>query len=399
MYNGFDQVMILSRGREAYTGDVKNAMDYFARLGHPTPPAMNPAEHFLDLVNADFSDERTVEGILDAWEKRASRADSGILKSSSIDEDDDAVVHLDRRSLVKEVMIMTKRHGLLIVRDPILYLGRCVIFLVSNSLFAFVYWNSRPNTQDQAINKFWLCIWFSGVSCNMAVTAVYALNEEFKSLLHETKNGMVKPLAYAMIKSILTLPVMLVFAVFAVGVQGYAINTFEPSSFLPVVVLTTAILFVYEAIAECMAVWFDNPIIGMLNFMNFWFAGFLFGGFVISVDDLYWPFKAFYYALPYQYFVHGAAYEIFIDAEFEPCLDPRTSAVCTNSTAGVDVLDQLSRVFSVVSPEGRFGSDVGFMLAIAGFFKLLFFLGVVIKGNRFSKFEQKPYTSGVATRV
>jgi hypothetical protein len=33
--------------------------------------------------------------------------------------------------------------------------------------------------------------------------------------------------------------------------------------------------------------------LGMLQFMNFWFAGFLFGGFLIDEDSLVWPFRLF----------------------------------------------------------------------------------------------------------
>lgn len=49
VYNGFDETMILSRARTAYSGDVNGAVPYFERIGYPLPPQTNPAEHFLDL--------------------------------------------------------------------------------------------------------------------------------------------------------------------------------------------------------------------------------------------------------------------------------------------------------------------------------------------------------------
>ena len=42
VYNGFDQVMILSKGREAFTGDVKDAAPYFDSIGYPLPVQTNP---------------------------------------------------------------------------------------------------------------------------------------------------------------------------------------------------------------------------------------------------------------------------------------------------------------------------------------------------------------------
>ena len=73
------------------------------------------------------------------------------------------VPHVTSRSFAKEAAIMFRRHATLIVRDPVLYLGRCVIFLVATLVFAFVYWNARHFTQDQAQNKLWAMIWFISV--------------------------------------------------------------------------------------------------------------------------------------------------------------------------------------------------------------------------------------------
>ena len=164
VYNGFDQIMIMSRGREAFGGDCKDAIPYFSSIGYDCPPATNPAEFFLDLVNSDFSDEDEITRILDTWEeKRPEAGSSHHKKGFGQDEDkDDAqegVVHTKRLSLGKELMIMFRRQGLMIARDPLLYIGRCFVFLVACLVFAFVYWNARAFTQDQAINKMWVNIW------------------------------------------------------------------------------------------------------------------------------------------------------------------------------------------------------------------------------------------------
>lgn len=70
VYNGFDQLMILSQGRQAFSGDVTDAIPYFESIGNPCPPATNPAEFFLNLVNSDFSEESVVNNILDTWEEQ-----------------------------------------------------------------------------------------------------------------------------------------------------------------------------------------------------------------------------------------------------------------------------------------------------------------------------------------
>ena len=120
-------------------------------------------QFFLDLVNSDFSDEAAVAEILDTWEEKGG---GGALSShhsghgkSELDEDDEGVVNMEKKSIGPEITILFRRHFALIIRDPILYIGRCIVFLVSCLIFSLVYLKARKDDQDQVQNKFWLSIW------------------------------------------------------------------------------------------------------------------------------------------------------------------------------------------------------------------------------------------------
>ena len=65
-----------------------------------------------------------------------------------------------------EIKIMFFRCWLLIIRDPILYLGRMAAFLFGNIFFGFVYWNARPFVQERALDKMWINVWYCAVSTN-----------------------------------------------------------------------------------------------------------------------------------------------------------------------------------------------------------------------------------------
>lgn len=281
VYESFDMVQILSKGREAFTGDVKDAVPYFESIGYPLPVQMNPAEHFLDLVNADFSDDAEVDRILDTWEERRPEAGSSHHKNGNDVDEQEGVVELKRAPLRKELVIMFRRHMTLIIRDPILYLGRAISFLVINSIFALVYLKSRKYNQDQALNKMWIDVWFIGVPSQLGSVAVYALNDEFKTIVRESKNGMVGALSYVFAKSLLVLPMMIVFALFGLLLPAVAIIDFKIDTFPLAMILYAALMYSFECVAECLSVWFDDPILGMLQYMNFWFGSFLFAGFLI----------------------------------------------------------------------------------------------------------------------
>eukprot|EP00978_Attheya_sp_CCMP212_P012579 scaffold31452_cov48-Attheya_sp.AAC.2 len=365
VYDGFDNVMILSKGREAFHGKQEDAEGYFESIGHPMPRATNPAEFFLDLVNADFSTDDEVDSILDAWEAHKKDNNDITRNEDSYDPINGAS---ESRSVVKEISVLLRRHAILILRDPILYAGRAIIFLLANLFFALVYLKARPYTQDQALNKMVLNV----------------LNNEWKAVNVEVKNGMLRPLSYVFVKSLLVLPIMIIFGLFAIGPSGYGVMAFEPSSFVAATGLWVCLIYVYECLSEALSVLIDDPILGMLNFMNIWFASFLFGGFLIPLSDMFWPFKIFYYVLPFSNVIRSMVYAEFIDATWEPCnpLESTDSAVCVDSTDGAAVLDAVGKVYPLISSENKIASDVGIMLLIALFFKFVYVACVLIRSRK-----------------
>lgn len=271
----------------------------------------------------------------------------------------------------------------------ILYAGRAVVFLVANTIFALVYLKARKYNQDQAFNKMWINIWHVGVASNMGVVAVYALNDEFKSILRETKNGMTGPMTYVMAKSILVLPIMLIFAIFALGIPSILIMDFPGSSFGKAVLLWSAVMYVFECVAECLSVWIEDPILGMLAFTSYWFGFFLFSGFLISVDDLVWPFKIFYYIMPFSYYIRSQLYNYLIDTTWSQC-DPNNnvdnSAICGPPT-GESVLEGIHLSYPVIEAKDTYVQDIAIVIAIALFYKFLYVVGVYVKTSKTTKFQ------------
>jgi ABC-type multidrug transport system ATPase subunit len=163
VFDGFDLLMILSKGREAYVGNALEAATYFASIGHALPAATNPAEFYLDLVNADFSSSEVVDSILDIWEagKSLPMSNGQALREEPMSEQ----MH---HNVMMEMRVMFQRQALLMARDPVMYAGRVFGFLLVNSLFAVVYIAARQNIQSQAINKLWINAWFVGTSVNVS---------------------------------------------------------------------------------------------------------------------------------------------------------------------------------------------------------------------------------------
>ena len=105
------------------------------------------------------------------------------------------------------------------------------------------------------------------------------------------------------------------------------------------------------------------------------------------MDDLYQPFELLFRLWPGSYYVRSSAHFYFKYTEFEPCVRENNpdAVVCVNSSDGLEVLDGLSVLFPLVKSTETFLLDMGVMLSIGIFFKLVYVLGIMLKGNGSTK--------------
>ncbi|XP_057772605.1 ABC transporter G family member 11-like [Salvia miltiorrhiza] len=58
----FDKLCLLSRGRTVYFGEASKADEFFAGAGFPCPEFRNPADHFIRCINSDFDNVKATLG-------------------------------------------------------------------------------------------------------------------------------------------------------------------------------------------------------------------------------------------------------------------------------------------------------------------------------------------------
>ena len=131
----FDELILMSKGRIAYSGGTRNAKDYFAKLGHSIPAMTNPAEYYMELVNSDFGGDEAVNEILDAWTK----GDDGFEDEEGQDHSlrrhgDTGLPHSElfsKPSLMKETQIILQRQFKMACRDVSNHTTCCLLDLKS----------------------------------------------------------------------------------------------------------------------------------------------------------------------------------------------------------------------------------------------------------------------------
>ncbi|CAJ1945545.1 unnamed protein product [Cylindrotheca closterium] len=380
VYNDFDQVMLMSKGRQAYMGKAASAHEYFETIGYPMMQMTNPADFLVDLVNADFTSEDSVIAILDEWKRHlAYKTKRCKGRKVEVDSNDDFHQLMRRKkSFLHQLSTVFRRHGLLVARDPILYVGRIVVLLISNTVFSLAYWSSRDKVQEQSINFYYANAWPISLGSMFAVVAVFVLNSEFKSIMREVRNGMINPVTYIMAKTILVLPVMLLFGAAALSTGVYAILGLKANYGVYMVMYAISV-FVFECIAEVLSVAFINPLMGMLCFLSIWFTSFLFGGTFLPPDDLSVVIRWLYHAMPLSYTFNAISYHVFAGEEWPSCIpDANAGAVCVDFNEFPReepitlILESLSKIVPNVSGDDNRMDAMAIILGMALGYKFLY---------------------------
>ncbi len=425
IYFAFDRIMVLSGGKTAFFGSPRGSVDYFKEIGYPVPELSNPAEHLLDVVNAEFTSPEKVASVLNAWAGKSplSTKYSGDLLSDVEKETTTAITTQQEVKLGKfaEFGFVLKRQAHLAMVDPMVYLGRAFGFLNACTFFAIIYIKSMDRTQDQVLNRLWLSMWFAGVPTSMGVVAVFAFAEEFATINKEVKNGMYSLSNYIFSVLALQVPAMWMLAIFAVAIPGFAIGNMWAPKFIEIISLYAALYFSYECIARCLSVAFPNPLLGMLTYLNIWFTSFLFAGVMIPADEVIWPFRIFVYVLPLFYSVKTVTYLDAIDATYKKayfcdesvrsdCLFHFTSTgrklypgwTCSEvadgeynpmacyGNEGWQALDSLGKSYASISSNDEVSQNFGWISLIAFAFFGMFVFFAYSKVGSVSKISSKP---------
>jgi hypothetical protein len=109
----------------------------------------------------------------------------------------------------------------------------------------------------------------------------------------------------------------------------------------------------------------------MLQFMNFWFAGFLFGGFLISEDSLTWPFRLFFYIMPFGPYLRSVMYVTISESDWSG------DGVTTD-----EVFEALHAVYPLIENKNRVAEDIGILVAIGCFYKILYIVAIFVKTKK-----------------
>ncbi|OLN81820.1 ABC transporter G family member 12 [Colletotrichum chlorophyti] len=387
-FNLFDKLLLLSGGKTHYFGSISNIVPYYDNVGMPVPMHVNPAEHLLELVNADFARDKheasqRLEALHNSWEESltAQRLRAAIIH---VREHSDALVVVGemgtRPGLPSLVITLLHRSFIKSYRDVVAYGIRFAMYTGLAIMMGTVWVRLSPD--QESIIPLTNAIFFGGAFMSfMAVAAVPSHLEDRSQYVKEHHNGLYGPTALIVSNFLIGLPYLFLIALVFSAIS-YWLSNFRPA--VDAFFVWVLWLFLDLVAAESLVVLFTSLFpsfvvsLALVAFANgLWMSV---NGFMVSPTVLNVFYKYVFHYWDYQKYVfEGMMHNEFASRTYrcgEGCRCMfRTPLEGECRIAGQGVLDTYGFT------ENHFARDVGIMLGIIAGYRIAAWVVLKVKKN------------------
>eukprot|EP00392_Amoebophrya_sp_AT5.2_P001810 g1815.t1 len=433
-----DRVLLLTEGKTAFFGYRSRCLEYFReKCGLKNETGQNAADFVLQHVNADFVDRPQVDRLVALWEtEKTSEAAVTNLERSASKEKSPAPATGANTPSVGEVLVGAAENGgtglappstfqkfqtvfardlRVTLTDPVLYGARAVMNLVMSFFLVLLWYEGTEYDNEFAMNRMWpFAMCMSNVTLE-AIVCVYFFNHAHKTYKLEIRSGFYPAACVVLSHFVLAIPGLALCTATAIFPGNmYGLGNYEIQASYETFTALFLISAVFEGFAKLCSL-SDNMLLGFLGFIQFWFASFLFCGFMIEFDLVIWPLRALTYTSPHRHAIPAILYadfarhEVWDNAQLCPagmdsatasslnCIFhaspafgadgraladgfrcPSTEYQCWGYT-GVQVLETMHKVYPVVDSDNVVWMRCGIMLGFTLLWNLLYGVGLVWK--------------------
>jgi len=244
-----DNVVLLSKGKLMYQGPRSQMESFFAQNGSPCPPEYNPADHYVTVVNDEFTlHEKSVEAWADAfeqWQKLGGMKDdvelalnrsdpatapsgTSILRSMRTNSIRSTVIPSSRanalvavrRNSIRSTVIpssranalvavfeLTRRYLLNLWLNPGILGTRVIMYSMLSGLIGMLFWDLESSTSYASVqSRIALLFYCVSFFVFMSVAAVPFAVMERGIVEKEVRNGYYHPAIFQAAQSIASIP-------------------------------------------------------------------------------------------------------------------------------------------------------------------------------------------------
>ncbi|KAG1687842.1 hypothetical protein DVH05_004573 [Phytophthora capsici] len=365
----FDQLYLLSDGSPVYQGKALESVDYFASIGYPCPPLMNPTDYFMkQLVVMDKATDAEgvarVEKLKKEWVQHQTlpQIEEGGIKTEEYSD--------SRLNIFGQIGVLAHRNVVRFVRDRIGFRAAIFQTLVVSLIVGLIYLQlelDQKGIQNFTGGFFFLIVNQTFGSANPVFISVPM---ELPIIMREYKAGLYHLLSWYFAKNVSEIPMQILLpiiffvpAYLLIGI-GHGFDVYIYQQIIMILVNSCAVGLGY--MVSCLVRRIDiAPIIGMIIILPFM----LFGGLLINSDDCPKYFIWVQYISPIKY-----GFEAIMKIFWEQVPTIACDGAVENCTAhtGADVLKNFSLQSRSALGDGLILLAINFGFRVIGFIALWF---------------------------
>lgn len=217
-FREFDRVILMSKGRVAYSGLREGLMAHFNDVGFAFPLDCNPADHAITVTSIDnrsSMQEAKTRRIVDQFvEKTAAdfaAAAGGRKPSALTDGEDETVIERTKANYFTQVYELTRRQALVTYRNKLIVLGSLAEMLIMAAVLGSIYLNLENTVAGMVSRK---SLVFLTCCLQPYLTVMFQCYLLSKTLLifdHEREEGMYSTSVYLISTNLAQLPANILF--------------------------------------------------------------------------------------------------------------------------------------------------------------------------------------------
>ncbi|GLE07867.1 hypothetical protein PINS_up018609 [Pythium insidiosum] len=214
VFEMFTNVAVLSAGQTVYFGPAKQSIEHFAAAGHACPMYANPAEFFIELVNADF------EGHADVGQLVTAYANSSVAKNivSAVEADRHAHATGNTQALtpakpsaLRQFWVLMYRNSLNNIRNPGIYWVRLFMYFMLSFMVGTMYLSTNKRISEEDLVP--LLFYVQAFLVFMSVAVLPFFIEQRGVFLRERANSGLSVFSYVLANFLAALPGIFLIAV------------------------------------------------------------------------------------------------------------------------------------------------------------------------------------------
>ncbi|KAK1370953.1 White-brown complex protein 11 [Heracleum sosnowskyi] len=351
----FNNLCLLSSGRQIYFGPTARATEFFASSGFPCPAMRNPSDHFLRTVNKDFdvdikhghggdvvTAKKAIDILVKAYLSSETRRQAVNKVYEICQKHQETIVERDHQaSFITQCQVLTRRSFVNMFRDLgyywlrfIIYLGLCVCI---GTIFHDIG-HTYGSIQDRGS----MLSFVAGFLTFMAIGGFPSFVEDMKIFGRERLNGHYGVASFVVGNTISSAPYLCFISVvpgaiayFLVGVQ----SGFE--HFLYFSLLLFASMLLVESIMLLVASIVPDFLMGIITGAGIQGIMMLNGGYFRLPRDIpkpFWKYPVYYISF------HKYAFQGFYKNEFLGLTFPNAKVGGPPTISGEEILRDLWQV-------------------------------------------------------